>query len=83
MTVASEVRSLPDGTSAVVTALYVGLGHAYYVGVEGRIAGVGTPSPDGWVWRPANDAAPAIAEAIAILSNEKPAGFVRLPLRVE
>jgi chromosome segregation ATPase len=83
ITQASEVRQLADGTSAEVTAIYVGLGQAWYVGANGRVAGVGSATADGWVWTPADDAAPAIAEAIAILRNEKVARFVPLPFRIQ
>jgi hypothetical protein len=83
ITVTSEVRTLPDGASAAVTALYVGIGQAYYVNADATVAGIGTPSPEGWVWKPANEAARAIADAVAILENEKVAEFVRLPIRMD
>jgi hypothetical protein len=81
----SEVRELPDGQSAEVTALYVGLGAAYYVTASGSAAGLGRPGAPGgtgWSWQPANEHAAAIAEAIAIFNNEHPAAFVRLPVSV-
>lgn len=82
ITMASEVRQLPDGTSAEVTALYLGIGQGYYVNASGTAAGVGTGVGGTWVWTPANEAAPRIAEAIAILKNEQVAGFVKLPIAV-
>ena len=82
VTVESEVRDLPDGRSREVRVLYLGLGHAYYVGGDGSIAGYGTAGADGWRWKTANAAAPAISEAIAIVENEKVARFVQLPLEV-
>lgn len=83
VSVTSEVRSLPDGSSIEVTALYVGLGQAYYVSANEAVAGVGTVTPDGWKWRQHNEAAPQIAAAIAILKNEKVASFVQLPAKVK
>lgn len=83
ITLTSEVRSLADGTSAEVTALYVGVGQGYYVSGDGKAAGVGFPTKDGWTWRSANEHAAAIASAIAILKNEKVAEFVPLPLSVD
>ncbi len=83
ITVTSEVRELPDGTSAEVTALYVGISTAYYVSRDGSAAGMGTASPDGWVWTPANDDAAQIAKAIAILKNEQVASFVKLPIDIK
>ncbi len=80
LTLTSEVRSLPDGTSAEVTALYLGVGQGYYVGAGGRVAGVGRPTSEGWTWTPANDIAPRVSDAIAVLKNEKVASFVQMPL---
>ena len=81
--VTNEVRQLDDGSSAEVATLYIGLGQAYYVNTKGDRAGVGTQSDDGWVWEQHNDAAADIALAIAILRNEKPAAFVRLPMGIK
>ncbi len=83
ITPSSEVRTLSEGKTAEVTALYVGLGQAYYVTANGESAGVGTVGADGWTWEPADAAAPAIAETISILKGEKPAAFVRLPVRIQ
>ena len=83
VTVTSEVRTLGDGRAAEVTALYVGIGQGYYVSGDGKAAGIGTATADGWVWRAADDAAPAVAKAIAILKNEQVAGFVQVPIRID
>ena len=83
MIVTSEVRTLPGGSSAEVTALYVGIGQGYYVSAKGDVAANGTVSEEGWVWKPANDAAPRIADALAIMRNEQPASFVKLPVEVK
>lgn len=82
ITLTSEVRSLPDGTSAEVTALYVGIGQAYYASSDGKIAGTGTASPEGWVWTADNRIAAEISQAIAILNNEQVASFVQLPVEI-
>jgi hypothetical protein len=82
ISVTSEVRTLQDGSSAEVTAMYVGLGQAYYVTADGRSAGIGTSSERGWFWRPANEAALAIQDAIAIFQNEHVAEFVQLPVQI-
>ena len=82
ITLTSEVRSLPDGSSAEVTALYVGIGQAYYASTDGKIAGTGTSSADGWIWTPDNKAAAEISQTIAILNNEQVAGFVQLPVEI-
>ena len=83
ITVVSEVRQLEDGTSAEVTALYLGIGHSFYSGANGTIAGVGTATEKGWEWKAANESAAEIAKAIAILQNEQIASFVLIPVEVE
>lgn len=83
ITVTSELRQVPDGQSVEVSVLYVGVGQAYYVGGGGKVAGIGTATPEAWVWRPANEWAPSIQQALAIFKNEKPAAFVQLPVQVQ
>jgi hypothetical protein len=83
ITVKSELLTLSDGTVAEVTALYVGLGQAYYSGAKGTVAGIGRPGKDGWVWIPANEAAGPISDAIAILNSEKGAAFLPLPFEIQ
>jgi len=83
ITVTSERKKLESGESAEVTAVYVGLGQAYYASSNGRYAGTGTASPEGWVWTSANQEASRIAKVIAILKNEEVASFVQLPLEVK
>lgn len=83
ITVTSEVRALGAGASAEVTVLYVGVSYAFYSSADGRLAGVGTSSADGWAWTAANELGPEIAKAIAILRNEQVAEFVQLPLRIQ
>ncbi len=81
--VASEVRELDNGISAETTSMYIGVSHAFYSGGNGAIAGVGVASPEGWVWKPANDNSAEIAEAVSILKNEAPAAFVQLPIEIQ
>jgi FtsZ-binding cell division protein ZapB len=83
ITMTSEVRTLPDGSSAEVTALYVGIGQGYYATADGKAAGIGSSAPEGWRWTAANDAGPQISQAIAILKNEQVAAFVQLPVDVK
>jgi hypothetical protein len=80
LTVAHEVLELPDGTRAEVRSLYVGLGQAYYVTADGGAAGVGHAAGGAWSWRPADDLAPQVARAIAILQNEEVPDYVPLPV---
>jgi hypothetical protein len=79
-----EERTLADGSTVSVTAVYVGLGQGYYASADGKAAGIGTVTAEGgWVWRPANDAGPEILRAIKILESEEVADFVPLPVRVQ
>lgn len=83
ISVTSEVRTLRDGSSVEVAALYIGISHGYYVNVDGTIAGVGAPSEAGWIWTPANEVADPVSDTIAILKNEKIASFVQLPVTIK
>ncbi|QHI70039.1 DUF3450 family protein [Tichowtungia aerotolerans] len=83
ITVTSEVRSLPDGSSAEVTVMYLGIGQAYYASADGTFSGTGTSSSDGWIWAEDNSIAADILQAIAILKNEQIASFVQLPVEVK
>lgn len=82
ITVVSEVRELPDGSTAEVQTLYIGFACAYYCTNKGDIAGVGYPAADGWKWELNNAIAPKVADAIAVLKNEKVAEFIPLPISV-
>lgn len=81
--VASEVRDMGDGTTAEVTALYLGISQGYYANGSGTAGGVGTALDGKWSWHPKNEAANAISKAIKILNNEEVAGYVRLPLEIK
>ncbi|MBL8860491.1 MAG: DUF3450 family protein [Planctomycetes bacterium] len=83
ITLTSEVRQLGDGTTAEVTAIYLGISQGYFVTASGLSAGTGTSGAEAWVWTPANDAASRIARAIAVLKNEHVAEFVPLPMRIQ
>lgn len=79
----TEVRTLDDGAVVEVTAIYVGIGQGYFVNARSDIAGVGTSTPDGWVWIRRDAAAKAVAKVVAILDSEAPAEFVKLPLELK
>lgn len=83
LVLASEVRTLADGSSAEVTTLYLGLGQAYYVNATGTVAAIGTSTEKGWTWSPANEIAPLVAQVIGIVKGEKVAAFVQLPVKVQ
>jgi len=83
VSVNSEVRTLSNGTTAEVTALYVGISQGYYVDGAKLSAGIGSGTEEGWTWTPADDAAAAIARAIAVFQNEEIADFVQLPVRID
>ncbi len=83
ITVTSEIRSLEGGSTAEVTALYLGIGQSFYSGAKGTISGIGYPDNQRWVWAAANESAAEIAEAIAILNNESVASFVQLPIEIK
>ena len=80
--VVRESRELGDDVTAEVNVVYLGLGQAYYVSDDEKLAGVGLPSEKGWIWLATNEIAPQVVELIKILSNENPAAFVKIPVTV-
>jgi hypothetical protein len=87
VTVATEVRTMTDGTQVQVAVIYIGLGQAYYAGGEGKdgkptVGGIGTSTATGWTWKPANELAADIAKVISIYKNEQLATLVRLPVQI-
>ncbi len=83
VSVTSEVRALPDGTTAEVACIYFGLGQAFYVSPKGDAAGIGTAGPEGWTWTPRNDAKAAIQAAIDVYQSKVMATFVALPFQIQ
>ena len=80
--VLSEVKELSDGSTAEVQTMYVGYAQAYYVNNKGDIAGYGYPTEEGWQWTEDNMLAGKVADAIAVMKNEKVATFIQLPAKV-
>lgn len=83
ITVTSEVRELEDGSSVEVTALYVGISQAYFANANGTIAGVGSSTADGWIWKTDKSSAQTIYDAISIMKNEKQPSFVQVPVDIK
>lgn len=83
VTVGPEMQKLSTGATAEVTAIYMGLGQGWYVTPDGKHAGIGTSTAEGWVWTPADGAAVAIQEAIDIYKKKKTAAYVQLPVSVK
>lgn len=82
VTLDTRVQPLPDGRSAEVRILYLGLGQAYFADVSGRYAGQLVWTGEAWetVLDPA--LAPRVSRAIAQLERRHQAEFVALPLEV-
>lgn len=81
ISLASEVRTLSDGRPAEVKTVYLGLGQAYYLSTKGE-AGVGRPSPEGWVWTQVDALAPTILQVVEILEGKAQPKFVSLPVKI-
>lgn len=78
-----EVHTLADGRPSEVTAIYVGLAQAYYVGKDGQAAGIGRPTSAGWKWEPANQIAGDVVMALEILQGKHSPAFVPLPVTIQ
>ncbi len=85
ITVTNERRKLKDGREVEVRTIYFGLGAAYYAGSEetADVAGIGTPGPDGWVWKETPEQAADIDLLIGMNKGEKVADFVPLPIEIK
>lgn len=81
--VTREMRDLPDGSTAEVETIYLGLGQAYYVTPSGSAAGIGIPGPGGWEWLAANELADEITQAIEILEENGTPAYVPLPVQLQ
>lgn len=82
VSVTSEVRTFEDGRSVEVAVLYLGIGQALYTSSNATVAGTGTATDTEWIWIPNNTAAERIAEAIAVVKNERVASFVQVPIEI-
>ncbi|RME70908.1 MAG: DUF3450 family protein [Verrucomicrobia bacterium] len=82
ITLTSEIQELPDGTSAQVDTIYLGLAVGYFVDGTNKFAGILTPGPNGWTSTVSNDLAPQIRKAIQVYKNEALAEFVPLPVSI-
>lgn len=83
ITLKTEIKELESGTNAEVQTLYFGLGGAYYSDSIGTYAGVGTPTPEGWVWEKKPEAGPLIADIIASYQSTQEAAFIDLPVVIK
>ena len=71
--------SLGDGVSREFQVLYFGLGIAYFVNESGTVAGYGSPSKDGWVWKRDDSLAQEIATGVDMMNNQAMPRFLKLP----
>ena len=72
-----------NGTQVRVQVLYLGLAQALYVSKSGRLAGVGRPGPDGWIWERNNKIANDVTRAIRVFRDETIPSLVNLPVELQ
>ncbi|MEJ5259721.1 MAG: DUF3450 family protein [Anaerohalosphaeraceae bacterium] len=83
ITAVSEIRTLPDGTSQEVAAVYVGISCGYFSNPAQTAGGFGFPDENRWNWTVKPEIAGSVSDLIAILKNEKTASYVLLPLTIQ
>lgn len=83
ITTVSEIRTLPDGTSQEVAAVYVGISCGYFSNPAQTVGGFGFPDENRWNWTVKPEIAGSVSDLIAILKNEKTASYVLLPLTIQ
>lgn len=77
------VETMPVGEQRrEVRTLYFGLAGAFFADPAGTYAGIGAPAANGWEWSETPDAAPRIADLIAMYENTREAAFVVLPVQL-
>ena len=81
VTLNEAVMPLGDGRDHVVTQVYLGLSHGWYVTADQRFGAAGRAGPDGWVWTPVTDTAP-IAKMVDILEQRLEPALVSISLEL-
>lgn len=81
VTLNEAVMMLDDGRDHVVTQVYLGLSHGWYVTADQRFGAAGMAGPDGWVWTPVSDTAP-IAKIVDILEQRREPDLVSIALEL-
>ncbi len=83
-TFVGETREVEGGQKIQVRTLYWGLGQALYVDTQGRLAGVGRPGDDGWVFTSDTDIADGAGLVLDIYEgNVDVIDFVELPVAIQ
>ncbi len=79
-----EVLALPGEPAAKsVEVIYWGLSHGYALDRAAAKAWLGAPGPEGWRWEPLADAAPAVAELLAVRRDEADPRLIRVPAKLD
>lgn len=81
VTLNETVMTLDDGRDHLVTQVYLGLSHGWYVTEDQRFAGAGMAERDGWRWTPVTDGG-AIAKIAGILDRRLEPELVSIPLEL-
>lgn len=76
-----EVMTLQDGQEHLVSQVYLGLSHGWYVSANGLYAGAGHPGVNEWRWQSSNEPE-TISRVIAILERRRNAEFVALSIEL-
>ncbi|HVT73738.1 MAG TPA: DUF3450 family protein [Lacunisphaera sp.] len=79
-----EVIQLPgDPEARALEVIYWGLSHGYALDRAAGRAWLGSPGPQGWQWELRPEAAPAVAQLIAIANDKAEPEFVNVPARLQ
>lgn len=77
--VVREMLEVGEDSRREMDVLYIGLARAFAVSGSNDWAGVGTPTPSGWVWNARPELASTIRNAIEISRQRGSAAFLELP----
>jgi hypothetical protein len=80
--VVKEVLHTDSAREREFDVIYLGLAQGYCVSSDGKLAGIGRPAKEGWVWRWRPAIASEVQKGIEYYKHERIADFVHLPLKV-
>jgi len=81
LSIVEEVMTLQDGQEHLVSQVYLGLAHGWYLSASGSYAGAGRPGANGWQWQ-SSDESETIGRVIAILERRRNAEFVAMSIEL-
>lgn len=81
LTLHESVLPVAEGQDWLVQQVYLGLARGWYLSADGRFAGAGAATAEGWRWQPLDDAA-EVAVLLEVLQRRRSPALVDLGIRL-